>query len=343
MLNYEEFQDMVLEQLPDYLPDGYENAKLQINSVTKNNGLKWQGLTVLPEGENVAPTIYLEGYFDQYTDGWPVDVILNRISEVAVSHAKPKGYEDLVSDMREFETIKDRIVMVVVNAEKNEELLKQVPHVFREDLAIIYKIVVDIADGEFSTVTVRNEHMESWGASVDEIHENAMANTRELLPIKVKSMNEVVREMFERDGLDPELCEVAFNKQAMQEEMFVISNQLNIQGAANIFYDDVLSDLAERFGTDLYILPSSIHECIVVSSKTASPEELAMMVMEVNECDVEEEQQLSNHVYFFDAQKKTLSLADTTVEELGLKAAEGGQGYSAKTENNEASRPRKSR
>ena len=125
--------------------------------------------------------------------------------------------------------------------------------------------------------------------------------------------------------------------------MFVISNKVRINGAANIFYEDVLAEIAERFGTDLYILPSSIHECIAVSTNTATVEELAEMVASVNACDVEESEQLSDHVYYYDAKSRTLSLADTSVEELGLKAAEDSQNYGKTEVSEEVARPRKHR
>ena len=125
--------------------------------------------------------------------------------------------------------------------------------------------------------------------------------------------------------------------------MFVISNKLRINGAANIFYEDVLAEIADRIGTDLYILPSSVHECIAVSTRTATVEELAEMVESVNACEVAEAEQLSDHVYYYDAKNRTLSLADTSVEELGLKAAEDSQGYNKTEVNEEVAHPRKHR
>ena len=125
--------------------------------------------------------------------------------------------------------------------------------------------------------------------------------------------------------------------------MFVISNKQQINGAVNMMYDDVLSDIAEQVGTDLYIIPSSIHECIAVSCEVISAEALAEMVNEVNADCVKDEEVLSSHVYRFNAQEKTLALADTTVEELGLMAAEGGQDYGTKQESVEAVRPRRHR
>ena len=343
MLSFEEFQEYVKENIKDFLPEELQSAEVKIISVTKNNGLKLQGLSVLPEGENVSPSIYLESFYETYQDGRSLSGIMQQIANTTMKHMSPEGLETVGMDLKNFDYVKDKIIMVAVNREKNEELLKEIPHTYREDLAIIYKVLVGLSDCEYSSVTIRNEYMNFWDASTDMIHELAMANTRELLPTTVQSMSEVVKEMFEKDGLDPELCDAAFNKQRMEEQMFVISNKLRINGAANIFYEDVLAEIADRIGTDLYILPSSIHECIAVSTHTATVEELAEMVESVNACEVAEAEQLSDHVYYYDAKNRTLSLADTSVEELGLKAAEDSQEYNKTEVNEEVAHPRKHR
>ncbi|MCF0127103.1 MAG: hypothetical protein HUJ70_00965 [Pseudobutyrivibrio sp.] len=106
----------------------------------------------------------------------------------------------------------------------------------------------------------------------------------------------------------------------MNQQMFIITNEARIQGAATMFYEDALSGLADQMGTDLYILPSSVHELIAVSTDMGTPENLAEMVKEVNGTQVALEEQLSDHVYKYDAASKQITLADTTVEELKIAA-----------------------
>ena len=114
--------------------------------------------------------------------------------------------------------------------------------------------------------------------------------------------------------MDEEMMEVLFDDRPADEQMFVISNTSKVNGAASMFYEDVLSDLAEKMGTNLYILPSSIHESIAVSAKMGNPEHLAEMVAEINAGQVTPEEQLSDHVYLFNAEEKTLTLADTSTQ-----------------------------
>ncbi len=205
---------------------------------------------------------------------------------------------------------------------------------------MIYKVIVgNNADGT-ATITIRNEHMAHWGVEADQIHELAMANTKEILPVTIQSMNEVMREIFAKDGMDEEMMNIMFEEMPADKQMYIISNKSKINGAASMFYEDALSGLCEKLGTDLYILPSSVHEVIAVSSEMGTPEELSQMVREVNGSQVAPEEQLSDHVYKFEAATKTLSLADVSMEELKKAAGAENMTQDAPVE---GSRSRKSR
>ena len=230
--------------------------------------------------------------------------------------------------------------MVAVNTERNANLLSQIPHKDREDLSLIYKVMVGKDEEGTATITIRNEHMALWGVDAEQIHELAMANTKEILPVTVRSMNEVMREIFAKDGMDEDMMNIMFEEMPANQQMYIISNKSNVNGAASMFYEDALSELCEKIGTDLYILPSSVHEVIAVSSELGTPDELSQMVREVNGSQVAPEEQLSDHVYKFEAATKKLSLADVSLEELKKAAGAENMSQDAPTE---GSRPRKSR
>jgi len=67
--------------------------------------------------------------------------------------------------------------------------------------------------------------------------------------------------------------------------------------------------IAEMFNTDIYILPSSIHEVIVVSSIIKSAEDLALMVKDINRTELKPEEILSDHVYFYGKEEKIFKIA----------------------------------
>lgn len=340
MLNFSEFQDYVQMTIPEHLPDEYKDAQIRSHEVEKNNGLILHGITVTPKDSNIAPNVYLDNYFRQYEEGRDLDELMEQITHVVVSNIKaPEEFGNVAEKFQDFEFVKNNIVMVAVNTQRNAKLLSQVPHQEREDLSLIYKVMLSRDLEGTATITIRNEHMAMWGVSADEIHELAVANTKEILPVTIQSMNEVMREMFGKDGMPEEMAEVMFEEMAPTQQMYIISNAAKVNGAASMFYEDALSDLSKKVGTDLYILPSSIHEVIAVSTDMGTPETLSEMVREVNGSQVSEEEQLSDHVYRFDAAKKTLSLADTTIEEL--KKAAGAENMATVESAVEGSRPRR--
>ncbi len=97
-----------------------------------------------------------------------------------------------------------------------------------------------------------------------------------------------------------------------EQTMWVISNEKGINGAVSMLYENELHELAESLESDLYILPSSVHEVIAVSSDMGSPEMLAQMVAEVNMQEVALEERLSNQVYHYDKDLRKLTLATDT-------------------------------
>lgn len=339
MFNFEDFCDYVQMSIKDHLPVEQQDAKVTINNVMKNNGLTLHGVVVHPEGQCVAPTIYLEGFFKQYEEGADLDSVMDKIAGTISEHLNtPEEFSDVAQMYSNYDAVKDKIVMVVVNTAKNRELLSQVPHTEREDLSLIYKVVVGTGADGIGSITIRNEHMEQWGVTVDEIHEMAMKNTKEILPVTVQTMTEVMREMFGSDGMPEEMAEMMFSDMPLNQQMFIISNKSKVNGAASMFYEDTLSELADKIGTSLYILPSSVHEVIAVSTDMGTPEALAGMVREVNGGQVAPEEQLSDHVYKFDAKAKIISLADTTMEQL--KVSENNVNYEATQAAGEVNRPR---
>ena len=339
MLNFQEFMDYVQMTLPEMLPEELKDAQVRINQVEKNNGLILHGITVTPKDSNIAPNVYLDNYFKQYEEGKELTDIMNMVTHTVVANVKaPEKFGTIAQDFQNFDFVKDKIVMVAVNAERNAKLLSQVPHQNREDLALIYKVMLGSNEEGMASITIRNEHMNFWLVTTDEIHELAMANTKEILPISVMSMNEIMREMFAKDGMPEDIAQLMFEEMPANQQMYVISNKAKVNGAASMFYEDALSNLSEKLGTDLYILPSSVHEVIAVSTDMGTPESLSEMVREVNGTQVSAEEQLSDHVYRFDAASKKLSLADTTVEELQKAAGAENVDTEAATE---GSRPRR--
>ena len=140
----------------------------------------------------------------------------------------------------------------------------------------------------------------------------AVEKYKSLLPPTICSINEVMRDAFRQEGMPEELAEIMLPSLEADEKMWVISNNVKINGACSMLYDDVLQDVAKKVGSDLYILPSSVHETIAISVNMGEPYELAQMVNDINMSQVSLDERLSNQVYHYDKELHKLTMATNT-------------------------------
>lgn len=199
------------------------------------------------------------------------------------------------------EKTKVNIVMMLVNSEKNVELLKSVPNRQFHDLSIIYCLPRNLISHEIIT----NSMAEELDIEEDELYELSYWNTLRLFPPSIKPLHNVIEELAHKIGQPLERDKFSMKK----GKMYVISNERGHKGAIYMAYDEVIYRLAEKLDTDLYILPSSIHEVLAVSTSGTDAVYLAQIVNEVNTEFVDPEYQLSNKVYYYDRNLRKLSIA----------------------------------
>lgn len=308
MMNYEIFKEVIAEKFMDYLPEQYKDVKLDVHSVDKVN-MTIDGLTLAGEGLRVSPTIYINDMYEEYKKSEDLQDVL--VSAAQRMDNAMRGAKEIAPSI-DLDTAKDNLVFQLVNTEQNKQLLADVPNRAFQDLSIIYRWVVKIdGDGIQSTV-IHNSLAKQMGLSEEEMFKLAVDNTRKILPPTVRSMNDVIRDMFMKDGMPSEIADMMIGEIPPEQTMWVISNDRGLNGAISMLYEDQLHTLAENLETDLYIMPSSVHEVIAVSSNMGDPNELAQMVAEINMDQVALDERLSNQVYHYDKDLRKLSLATDT-------------------------------
>ena len=327
MMDYEIFKEVVKEGFLSYMPKGYQDMEVRISPVDKVNR-KLDGLSLLAKNEKtmVSPTLYINDMYEKYSKTGDLQATLREAAE-----AMDEALREAEIPPLDISTAKDNIIFQLVNTMQNEDLLKKLPHRDFQDLSIIYRWVVGVEQQGISSVVINNHVAESLGMGEEQLFRAAAENTRRILPPVVQSMNEVMRDMFVADGMPKELADLMIGEQEPEMTMWVISNERKIEGAASMLYEDKLHSLAEKVGTDLYILPSSVHEVIAVSVEMGEPEELAQMVAEINMDQVDLSERLSNQVYHYDKDLRKITLAtDTPNKRLDGVVAEQGLVYEAK-------------
>lgn len=327
MMDYEMFKEVVKESFLSYMPGSYRGMEVRVDPVNKVNRTL-DGLSLLAKNEEtmISPTLYINDMYEKYSSTGDLQATLREAAE-----AMDEVFKEAPIPSLDMNTAKDNIIFQLVNTMQNEDMLKNLPHREFQDLSIIYRWVVGVDQKGLSSTVINNNLAKSLGMGEEELFKAAAENTRRILPPVVQSMNEVIMDMFMADGMPKELAEQMIGDQELEMTMWVISNERKIDGAASMLYEDKLHNLAEKVGTDLYILPSSVHEVIAVSVEMGKPEELAQMVSEVNMDQVDISERLSNQVYHYDKDLRKITLAtDTPNKRLDGIVAEQGLVYETK-------------
>lgn len=324
-MSFEEFKQEIADNIKDHLPEQYQDSNVQLNTVQKNNEAL-DAITITSPDSNVSPTIYLNSFYEDYQNGQDMDTIMDRIADVRVEHEVSKDFD--VSKITDFDQVKDHIAARVVGMEDNSDLLDQRPHVEMDDLAVTFCVMLGEDSNGSMSVPITNQLMENWGVTVDDLQTLAKENQAELTPSTFKSMSEVMMDMmvpqFMDDmGVDRETAEQMLSDMMPPEEkMFVLSNEQKLNGAAALLDDNMMDQIAEKVGGDFYILPSSIHEVLIVPADAGMDlKELEAMVQEVNETQVAPQDRLSDHVYQYDNDTHEVFRADRAEEHMQAKEA----------------------
>ncbi len=311
MMEYEIFKGVVEEKFKEFLPEEYKNAKIEKRQVNKVNS-KWDGLSVISDESGISPTIYVNQMYEDYMETGNMNETLDRAAKVCVKAMEDKKSIN-VQDCFDADYAKENIVFQLINTEQNKEMLANMPSFTFKDLSVIYRMVVKVNERGIESAPINNGLAKKLGFTEEQLFQLAAENTKRIFPPVIKTMNEIMRELFmKEDGMVEEMVDMMLDEIPKEQQMYVISNNHGVNGAVSMLYEDVLHNLAEKLDSDLYILPSSIHEVIAVGTSMGDPDELASMVAEINMDQVKIEERLSNQVYLYDKDLRKVSLATDT-------------------------------
>ena len=271
-MNYTEFMNAMLCEIRGQVD---AQVRTELYTVTKNNGTRRTGILFKQEDSNLAPTIYLEEFYQKYLKGQQVPDLADSICSIYQEIRVKKTCD--CQNLFDFNHVKEHIVYKLIRRDANEELLKQIPYEPFLDLAVVYYIQIDNTRFGSAAIQIRNEHLRYWRVEKEEIRRLAGKNTPRIYPVQIQ---QIVRFMY-----------VATNEQCSL-------------GAAVMRYPDFREKVWGMIGEGFYILPSSIHEVILVpESFGMEPERMQEMVKEINQIGVAPEEVLSDSVYYSDGEE----------------------------------------
>ncbi|MEG0962191.1 MAG: DUF5688 family protein [Lachnospiraceae bacterium] len=302
-MTYEEFKEQITLELPLHFPQG---THITFHFISHNNHTSEEGLTILEPGFNISPTIYLTSFYEKLIAGMPFSELLEEMIHYYRKHLPVKNFD--TSSFLNFETIRSRIVYKLVHYEKNKELLQEVPYIPYLDLAIVFYCLISKSQYENATILIRLEHLSYWNISIDTLMTLAKQNTPFLLSFCCDSLSELLLPLITQLPETEQLETQEMLSATPTAPMYVLTNQQRLNGACCILYEGVLADMANRLNSSLYILPSSIHEVIIIPADAATnPNSLTQMVQDINNTSVLPEEVLSDHIYYYNKESQQLS------------------------------------
>lgn len=268
----------------------------KIVEVDKNNGVRLTGIALMEEGENVHTVTYLEEPYRRYREGTGIEELAG---EIMASHEEQRVELDMTF-FRDYGKVKGRIYIRLVNYEKNRELLKKIPYIRWLDLAAVFYYAMDWDDKADASILLYHSHLAMWGKTEEEIRRIAERNMERDMPGRLTPLREMIRE---RMGIETGISEEG-------PELYVLTNRENRSGAAAVLYSGEIKKLADRLQCDLLILPSSIHELLVLRDDHIREDRVyAEMVKQVNETVLEPQEFLSDSLYRYCRERDAIEIA----------------------------------
>lgn len=295
------------------LTAAFPECRIEAVNVTKNNGEHLTGLAIHPKNKKIAPAIYMEPYFSALQSGQPLETVVSQIISTCTAALSCSETGIDTEEITDFNRVKDKICYKLIGKAMNSELLSAAPHRDYHDLAVAYYIRLALSDNGLATLNITKTLSEIWGVDEETLYRLAQNNTprinrgcimpvTEVLGIPSSGSGGVLHKPDTYDGFD-------FTSIAGDEPpMYIATNQNKTYGAGILLYDGLLDAIAANIGS-FYVLPSSVHELIIVPEKFGNPSELKQMVKEINAAEVPAEEILSDKCYCYDAQAHELKIA----------------------------------
>ena len=298
MLNYDEFKEVVMVNFKDYFSDPFKTMK-SFEKVEANKVNETKEAIAVRDGEK-GMLVYLDVLYHDYQTSLDLEDVLSNAAKMVQTHLERA--EDVLSCFKR-EKFKEQIRCRLINTKLNRKLLEDA--VYREfnDLSVICQWCVR-DEGVTYSITIRTGMAEKFGMSEEEMFQTALQNTKRMCPLYMENMASILLHVFQGIEIPKELLEDG-------EKVYVISNEEKRNGAVCMLYEDYFHELAEKWASDLYILPSSVHEVIafpVELSNTGDPNELADLVKCVNDETLDPEERLSDSVYLYSRKDRKISI-----------------------------------
>ncbi len=298
-MTYEIFKEELISLLEERMEADWS---LDVRPVLKNNDLWLDGLSILQSSVNISPTIYLNTCYDYYLQGTSIEEVADNVFANLVGNQMQENVD--LSFLTDFAKVKEHIIFKLISMKQNQELLSTVPFVPYLDLAVVFcyylwpnDILPESQRESNASILIRNEMLDMWKVTPKELLSCAKKNTPQLLAPRLHAFSQMIAALADQMS-----AEEAENLEEMEDmKMYVLTNENQFFGAGVMLYPHILKECAKVMEEDIVILPSSVHEIILVPyKKCLNLSHMSEIVCQVNASCVSQEEILSDHVYYYD-------------------------------------------
>ena len=309
MMDKKEFFDYMEKHIRTYLPAEYAGAVITTEETVKHNDVHLTALLIRQEGVPVVPSIYMDDLFRDYRNGRPVEDCLEAAAQLRVREGNNvKAHLNMVEGIMDYSNIKDCLQLRVCDYEDNKERLQGMACQRQGDFALTYYVLLESSQEAEAGFRVMESMLEQWGVDQDTIHQDALAADEKRGAV-LQNMDDVLgivlygspnqENLLEREG--------TLDMDGWHMPLFLLTSQSGKNGAGMLYQPGMTEKISELLGGDYYVLPSSVHELLVVPADgTADAKTLESFVQEVNAKEVDIQDRLSDKVQYYDAEGKTL-------------------------------------
>lgn len=283
--NINMFAETVKAELSRRL-DGFD---IKEQDVVKMNDIRMKGLVCRREGADAGPTVYMDGAYEAYCEGESIDRIIDSLIVTVLNAGSVAPVESADSIDFSFENIKDRLVLRLIDTVHNEDYLKE--HPYREIGAGLALITAVDLGNEYSFVMT---DALAGDYDMDEVFDTAIGNMQKRFPAKLMNLG---------DAIFGESRNLLDSRAGFLEGMSTLTIDGDAGfGACAIVYKGIAERIYDLYGSEYFLLPSSLHEWILVPDHSDfDAESLKNMVLSANETVVAPTDLLSDSVFHYGA------------------------------------------
>ena len=308
---YEEFLSEFVREMEASLSQ--YGMEISIVNKMRNNGILEKCIKVDIPGCNMSPSIGTLSLYEHYREFDDLVEMAQGLSEKIITDRNRKI--DTMSVLSK-ENILNSTYLMVVNAKSNQKLLSDTPHYFiaEGELAVIPRLNISITE-KSGFIIIKNDLLPKLQMTGDEILQIAKLNTSEQNLFEINSLLSETMQAMTDNGEDiADDFSDFFTENT--PKAFVVTNKDKKLGACCLACPEVIGTAIEKMGFDCYILPSSIHEVILVEKRGGSEdlEYLRDCVNQVNRQSVPAAEILSDKVFVYNQKTKKIEIARTEQE-----------------------------